>query len=51
MNPKIILGWLAIAVIIWWVIEQPAAVAHLIHNIGAYLSTAAAGLSNFVSSI
>jgi hypothetical protein len=51
VNAKTIAGWAAIAFIVWWVIEQPTAAAHLVHNIGAFLSTAAAGLSSFVSSI
>ena len=51
MNAKTIAGWAAVAFVIWWVIEQPTAAAHLVHNIGTFLSTAAAGLSSFVSSI
>jgi hypothetical protein len=46
-----ILTYLAIAFVIWWVIQQPASAAHLVHNIGNLLSTAAHGLSNFVASI
>ena len=51
MNLKTIAGWAAVAFVIWWVIEQPSSAAHLVHNIGAFLSTAASGLSSFVSSI
>ena len=46
-----ILTYAAIAFVIWWVIQQPASAAHLVHNIGALLSEAAHGLSNFVASI
>jgi hypothetical protein len=46
-----ILGYLAIAFVVWWVIEQPAAAAHVVHNIGAFLTSAAHGLSNFFASI
>jgi len=46
-----ILTYLLIAFIIWWVIQQPTSAAHLVHNIGTFLSTAAHGLSNFVASI
>lgn len=46
-----ILTYLAIAFVIWWVIQQPTSAAHLVHNIGDLLSTAAHGLSNFVASI
>ena len=43
--------WAAIAFVAWWVLKQPANAAHLVHNIGTFLSNAASGLSNFVSSI
>ena len=46
-----ILTYVVIAFIIWWVIQQPTSAAHLVHNIGALLSEAAHGLSNFVASI
>jgi hypothetical protein len=46
-----ILTYLAIAFVIWWVIQQPTSAAHLVHNIGNLLSTAAHGLSSFVASI
>jgi hypothetical protein len=51
VNLKTILGWAALAFVVWWVIEQPTAAAHLVHNIGAFLSTAAHGLSSFFASI
>ena len=51
MDIKTILGWLALAFVVWWVIVQPTAAAHLVHNIGAFLSTAAHGISNFVASV
>ena len=51
MSLKTILGWAAVAFIVWWVIEQPDSAAHLVHNIGSFLSTAASGISHFVSSI
>ena len=51
MSLKTILGWLAVAFIVWWIIEQPAAAAHVVHNIGAFLTTVASGLSSFFTSI
>jgi hypothetical protein len=51
VNLKTIAGWAAVAFIVWWVIQQPTSAAHLVHNIGTFLSTAATGLSHFVSSI
>jgi hypothetical protein len=51
VNLKSILGWLAIAFVVWWVIEQPSGAAHVVHNIGVFLTSAAHGLSNFFASI
>lgn len=51
LNLKTVLGWAALAFVIWWVIEQPAAAAHLAHNIRTFLSNAAKGLANFFASI
>jgi hypothetical protein len=51
VNIKTILGWLALAFVVWWVIEEPTAAAHVVHNIGAFLTSAAHGLSSFFASI
>ncbi|HZI77848.1 MAG TPA: hypothetical protein VFD73_28180 [Gemmatimonadales bacterium] len=51
MKPKQIIGYLAIAFAIWWLIQEPASAGHLIHNIGALLSQAAHGMSTFIASI
>lgn len=51
MNLKTILGWAAVAFILWFVIAQPTAAAHIVHNIGTFLSAAAHGFSTFFSSI
>ncbi len=51
MNLKTVLTWAAVAFVIWWVIQQPQNAAHLVHNIGTLLTTAASGLSQFVGSI
>lgn len=51
MSLKTVLGWLAVAFIVWWIIEEPAAAAHVVHNIGTFLTTVASGLSSFFSSI
>jgi hypothetical protein len=48
---KQVLTYLAIAFAIWWVVQQPANAAHLIHNIANLLTQAAKGLSNFVANI
>lgn len=39
MNLKTVLGWAAAAFIVWFVIEQPTAAEHIVHNIGSFLST------------
>ena len=51
MNLKTILGWLAVAFVVWWILVEPAAAAHVVHNIGAFLTSAARGLSTFFASI
>jgi hypothetical protein len=51
VNLKTILGWAAVAFIVWWVIVQPHHAADLVHDIGDFLATAATGLSHFVASI
>ncbi len=51
MNMKTILGWLAIGFVVWWVIVQPAGAAHVVHNIGAFLTSAASGLDHFFTRV
>ncbi len=51
MNLKQVLTYALIAFAIWWVVQQPANAAHLIHNIAGLLTSAAKGLSNFVANI
>jgi hypothetical protein len=46
-----ILKWAIIAFVVWWIIQEPGNAAHLVHNIGTFLSSAASGLSRFVASI
>jgi len=51
MTLKTILGWLAVAFIVWWVIAQPAGALHIVDDIGGGLATAAAGISHFFASV
>ena len=51
MNLKTIAGWAVVAFVIWWVIEQPTGAAHVVHNIGTFLTSAANGISNFFSKV
>jgi hypothetical protein len=46
-----IIKWAALAFVVWWVVTQPTNAAHLVHNIGTFLTNAASGLSHFVTSI
>jgi hypothetical protein len=48
---KTVLTWAAVAFVLWWIIQQPASAAHLVHNIGSILTTAAHGLSSFIASL
>ena len=47
MSLKTILGWAAVAFIVWFVVEQPDNAGHIVHNIGTFLTTVASGLSHF----
>lgn len=51
MNLKTILGYFALAFIVWYVIGQPAAASHVVASIGAALTGAAHGLSGFFAGI
>jgi hypothetical protein len=51
VNLKTILGWAVVAFLIWWIIEQPDGAAHVVHNIGTFLTTAAHGISHFFSAV
>ena len=51
MNLKTVLGWLALAFVLWWIIVEPASAAHVVHNIGAFLATAAHGIATFFASL
>jgi hypothetical protein len=48
---KTILGWMAVAFIIWWVIEQPGGATHITHNIGVFFTTVGSGLYHFFASL
>ncbi len=51
MNVKTLAGWAVLAFVVWWVVMQPHNATQIVHSIGAFLSTAAAGLSHFAASI
>lgn len=51
MNTKTIVGYAAIAFVVWWIIQQPGNAAHIVHNLGNFLTAAANGVSRFVASI
>jgi len=51
MDAKVIAGWLALALVIFWVVLSPTSAAHVVHNIGTFLSSAADGIANFFSKI
>jgi hypothetical protein len=51
VNVKTLAGYAVIAFVAWWVIKEPTSAAHLVTNVGNFLSSAASGLSHFVASI
>jgi hypothetical protein len=51
INLKTVAGWLAVAFVTWWIIEDPAGAAHVVHNVGTFLTSAAHGISTFFASL
>ncbi len=51
MKPKQVFGWLTIAFILFYVIKDPTGAAHIIHDIGNFLSAVASGIANFFNSL
>jgi hypothetical protein len=51
MKPKTILGYAAIAFLLFFVIKDPAGAAHVINKIGKILSSMARGFSAFFTSL
>jgi hypothetical protein len=48
---RTVLGWLAVAFILWWIIVEPEAAAQVVRDIGAFLSNAAHGIATFFSQL
>jgi hypothetical protein len=48
---RTVLGWLAVAFVVWWIIEDPTRAARVVHNIGTFLTSAAHGISSFLASL
>ena len=51
MKLKTILGYLAVAFILFFVIKDPAGAAHVVTNIGNFLASAARGIATFFASL
>lgn len=51
VKPKQLLGYAAIAFVLFYVIKQPTGAAHIISNIGNFLTSVARGFSSFLSSL
>ena len=51
MKLKTILGYAAIAFILFFVIKDPTGAAHVVTNIGNFLASAARGISAFFTSL
>jgi hypothetical protein len=51
VKPKTIFGWLAIAFVLFYVIKDPSGAAHIIHDIGNFLTSVATGFTNFFNSL
>lgn len=51
MTFRQLLGYAAVAFVLWWMIEQPASAAHVVHGMGTFLVKVADGLSQFFTKI
>jgi hypothetical protein len=51
LKPKQIAGYAAIAFILFFVIKDPSGAAHIIQNIGNFLSSVARGFSSFLDNL
>ena len=51
MKPKQIAGYAAIAFILFIVIKDPSGAAHIVSNIGNFLSAIARGFTSFLDSL
>lgn len=51
MKLKTILGFASVAFILFFVIKDPAGAAHVVNNIGRFLSSAARSFSDFFKSL
>jgi hypothetical protein len=51
MKLKTLLGYACIAFLLFFVIKDPAGAAHIINNIGNFLSSLARGFSAFFTSL
>jgi hypothetical protein len=51
VNLKTVVGWAVVAFLIWWVIEQPDGAANIVHHVGHFLATIAAGITSFFSKV
>lgn len=51
MKLKTILGYAAVAFILFFVIKNPTGAAHVVTNIGNLLASAARGISTFFTSL
>ena len=51
MNIKVIAGFSAAGLLVWWAIKDPATAPYLVTNIGSFLRGSAAGFSHFLSGI
>ena len=51
MKLKTILGWLAVAFLLFFAIKDPTGIAHVINSIGGFLSSVSRGFRNFLEGL
>lgn len=50
-GPKTIIGWLALAFVVWYFITDPGGVGNIAHNAGTFLSLLARDIGNFFAKL
>jgi hypothetical protein len=48
---KKLLGWAAVALIVWWIITDPTAAAAFVHKLGGFITEGAHGFATFFANL
>ena len=48
---KTLLGYIAFAMVVWWVITNPAQAATVVKHVSVFITTAATGIGQFMGAL